>query len=319
VIGLGLRQVQDALNRKANAVQQEFIALSERIDQVVKDLLESRDDERKRLREEQTSLRSTQQELADEINLWRERARTVLRQSGREGIRAYLNELLELGEDMVKPAIEHALYLLDAPEEELARLQGPLEIQQLTPTGRLIERSRTEYDLRGSDQSIRKREAINFANRPGIAQDDEALGEIEAAMNDPDPLVRELAVMTNIQILRFRALRVADLDMAHEAVQHLSRLSYPPVIPVLVEILENPRTGFTAGEEEVVDSDNNRSRMVALLRLVEWHTAEAKTAVYGRKFDLDSHIAKAAERSLELFPGPWSGPLKGTGSLAERS
>jgi len=319
VIGLGLRQVQDALNRKANAVQQEFIALSERIDQVVKELLESRDEERTRLREEQTSLRSAQQGLADEINLWRERARGVLRQSGREGIRAYLNELLELGEDMVKPAIEQALYLLDAPEEELARLQGPLEIQQLTPAGRLIERARTDYDLRGSDQTVRQREAVNFANRAGIAQDDEALGEIEAAMNDPDPLVRELAVLTNIQIQRFRALRVADLDMAHEAVQHLSRLSHPSVIPVLVEILENPRTGFSAGEEGAVDSDNNRSRMVALLRLVEWHTAEAKSAVYGRKFDLDSHIAKAAERSLELFPGPWSGPLKGTGSLAERS
>jgi hypothetical protein len=319
VIGLGLRQVQDALNRKGNAVQQEFIALSERIDQAGKDLLESRDEERKRLREEQASLRSAQQELADEINLWRERARAVLRQSGREGIRAYLNELLELGEDIVKPAIEHALYLLDVPEEELARLQGSLEPQQLTPAGRLIERARTDYDLRGSDQTVRQREAVNFANRAGIAQDDEALGEIEAAMNDPDPLVRELAVLTNIQIHRFRALRVADLDIAHEAVQYLSRLSYPPVIPVLVEILENPRTGFTAGEEGVVDSDNNRSRMVALLRLVEWHTAEAKSAVYGRKFDLDSHIAKAAERSLELFPGPWSGPLKGTGSLAERS
>ena len=86
MIGLGLRQVQDALNRKANTVQEEFIALSERIDQVGKELLESRDEERKRLREEQASLRSAQQELADEINLWRERARDVLRQSGREGI-----------------------------------------------------------------------------------------------------------------------------------------------------------------------------------------------------------------------------------------
>ena len=319
MIGLGLRQVQDALNRKANVIQEKFIELSERIDQVGKEILESRDEERKRLREEQASLRSTQQELADEINLWRERARDVLRQSGREGIKAYLNELLELGEDIVKPAVEHALYLLDAPEEELARLQGPLEPQKLTPAGRLIERARTEYDLRGSDHTVRQREAVNFANRPGIAQDDEALKEIEAAMNDPDPLVREVAILTDIQILRFRSLRVADLDMAHEAVQRLSRLNHPSVIPVLVEILENPRTGFTTGEEGAVDSDNNRSRMVALLRLVEWHTAEAKTAVYGRKFDLDSHIAKAAERSLELFPEPWSGPLKGTGSLAEGS
>jgi len=319
VIGLGLRQLQDALNRKADDVQREFIALSERIDEVGKEILESRDEERKRLREKQAALRSEHQGLAEETNLWRERARAVMQKSGREGLRDYLNELLELGEEMVKPAIEHMFYILDASEEEIARLQESFEPQKLTPAGRLIERSRTEYDLRGSDPIVRHREAVRFANRPGIAQDDEALAEIEAAMDDPDPLVRELAILTTIQLHRFRALRVADLDLVHESVQYLARINHLAVIPVLVEILETPRTGFTSGEEGAVESDNGRSRMVALLRLVEWHTAEAESAVHGRKFDRDSHIVKAAERALELFPGSWSGPLKGTGSLERAS
>jgi len=319
VIGLGLRQLQDALNRKADDVQREFIALSERIDEVGKEILESRDEERKRLREKQAALRSEHQGLAEETNLWRERARAVMQKSGREGLRDYLNELLELGEEMVKPAIEHMFYILDASEEEIARLQESFEPQKLTPAGRLIERSRTEYDLRGSDPIVRHREAVRFANRPGIAQDDEALAEIEAAMDDPDPLVRELAILTTIQLHRFRALRVADLDLVHKSVQYLARINHLAVIPVLVEILETPRTGFTSGEEGAVESDNGRSRMVALLRLVEWHTAEAESAVHGRKFDRDSHIVKAAERALELFPGSWSGPLKGTGSLERAS
>jgi len=319
VIGLGLRQLQDAMNRKADDVQREFIALSERIDEVGKEILESRDEERKRLREKQATLRSEHQGLAEETNLWRERARAVMQKSGREGLRDYLNELLELGEEMLKPAIEHVFYILDAPEEELARLQESFEPQKLTPAGRLIERSRTEYDLRGSDPIVRHREAVSFANRPGIAQDDEALAEIEAAMDDPDPLVRELAILTTIQLHRFRALRVADLDLVHESVQYLARSDHLAVIPVLIEVLETPRTGFTSGEEGAVESDNGRSRMVALLRLVEWHTAEAKSAVHMRKFDRDSHIVKAAERALGLFPGSWSGPLKGTGSLEQAS
>jgi len=319
VIGLGLRQLQDALNRKADDVQREFIALSERIDEVGKEILESRDEERKRLREKQATLRSEHQGLAEETNLWRERARAVMQKSGREGLRDYLNELLELGEEMVKPAIEHMVYILDAPEEEIARLQESFEPQKLTPAGRLIERSRTEYDLRGSDPIVRHREAVSFANRPGIAQDDEALAEIEAAMVDPDPLVRELAILTTIQLHRFRVLRIADLDLVHESVQYLARINHLAVIHVLVEILGTPRTGFTSGEEGAVEGDNGRSRMVALLRLVEWHTAEAKSAVHGRKFDRDSHIVKAAERALELFPGPWSGPLKGTGPLERAS
>jgi hypothetical protein len=51
---------------------------------------------------------------------------------------------------------------------------------------------------------------------------------------------------------------------------------------------------------------------VAVLRLIEWHTPDARQAVQARLFDRDEQIVRAAERALELFPGEWSGPLKGT-------
>jgi hypothetical protein len=319
VIGLGLRQLQDALNRKADSIQKEFISLSERIDELGRLILEAEAEDRKRLREDQKALRIEQQGLAEEINIWRERARSVTQQPGKESLRNLLNEFLELEEEMIRPAIEHAIYLLDAPEDELAALDTRPKPVQLTAVQRLLERARIEYDLRGSDSSVRLREAIAFANRPGMAQDDDALAEIEAAMQDLDPLVRELAILTTAQLHRFRALRVADLDIVHESVQYLSRMTHPSVIPILIEILENPQTGFVVEEGETIESNNDRSRMVALLRLVEWHTADTKVAIQGRQFDRDEHIVKASARALELFPGTWSGPLKGTGSLDKDS
>jgi hypothetical protein len=319
VIGLGLRQLQDAINRKADLIQKEFITLSEQIDELGSMMLEVEDEDRQRFREDQKALREKQQGLAEEINIWRERARSVTQQPGQESLRNLLNDLLELEEEMIRPAIEHAIYLLEAPADELAALDTQPEPVQLTSVQRLLERARIEYDLRGSDTSVRLRDAIAFANRPGMAQDDETLVEIEAGMQDMDPLVRELAILTTAQLHRFRALRVADLDVVHESVQYLSRMTHPSVIPILIEILENPQTGFVIEEGETIESNNDRSRMVALLRLVEWHTADAKAAIKGRQFDRDEHIVKASDRALELFPGPWSGPLKGTGSLEKGS
>jgi hypothetical protein len=49
--------------------------------------------------------------------------------------------------------------------------------------------------------------------------------------------------------------------------------------------------------------------MVALLRLVEWHTLEAQMTIRNMKFDQDPHIVKAADRALTLFPEPWAGTL----------
>jgi len=316
VFALGLRQLQQALDQKANQIQHEFILASEQLEEVGRKLLEAIPEDHDRLREQQRGLRARQQELADEVNNWRERARAVRSQPGAASLRTYLNELSKLDDPLLTPAIQHSLYLLDAPEEELAKLAEQATPSAITtPAGRLIQRSRTEFDLRGSDAGARQRAAIEFANRPGLAQKDEVIAEIEAAIDDPDPLVRETALLTMIQLHRFRSMRSADLDQAHASVQKLAALNHVTAIPSLVEILEKPRTGFVQTDEGSQEADNNRSRMVALLRLIEWHTPEAKLAVHKLQFDRDPNLVKTARRALELFPDAWGGPLKAPGPL----
>jgi hypothetical protein len=306
-IGIGLRQVQQALDRKADAVQQQFIDLSDQLDNLTHEMLEAPEEDRLAIKEKQKQLRADQLVIADEVNEWRTRARKVLTQPGVSSLRAYLNELLEMQEELVTPAVERALMLLDLPPEERIQHEAEEQMEAQTPAGRLIERGRTDFDLRSSDSGVRQREAITFANKAGMAQDTSVLEEIAAAIDDPDPLVKELAVLTTIQLYRFRATRFADLELAHDATQYLARMNHPAVVPVLIEILENPRVGYMEEEGESMQKDNSRSRMVALLRLVEWHTAEAQAALKKLKFDRDPHIIKAAERALELFPGPWAG------------
>lgn len=312
MIGLGLRQVQEALNRRADACQRDFVKLSEQLDALGRKTLEVGPDERQSLRDEQNQLRQQQQELAVEINEWRDRARRVLQQNSQSGLRDYLNGLLELEDPGVTASVQHAMYLLDAPEDELAGLaDSSFDMAKLTAAGRLLQRARGEYDMRGSDSAPRRRAAVEFANRPGVGQDDALLAEIEAAANDPDPLVREVAVLTAIQLHRFRAVRVADLNVAHASVQRLATLNDRSAIPVLIEIVEKPRTGYLESEQGAQEIENSRSRLVALLRLIEWHTPDAKQAVRARLFDRDDQIVRAAERALELFPGEWTGPLRG--------
>jgi hypothetical protein len=311
VIGLGLRQVQTALNRKADDLQREFVQISERLEDIGRKLLEDRGEARQELRAEQAELREQQQVLAGEINIWRERGRHVLMQAGQNALRKLLEELLAMQDPVLTPAVQHALYLLDAPDEELARLaESPERDIAETPALRLIKRARSEIDLRGTDPTARRRAAVEFANRPGISQDDRALSDIETARQDPDPQVREIADLTAIQILRFRAMRVADLEIAHAAVKQLATFENRAVLPVLIEVLEKPRTGFAQGEHGAEEQENAKTRLVALLRLVEWHTPDAQLALQARRFDRDEHIVKAALRALELFPGEWTGPLK---------
>jgi hypothetical protein len=308
-IGIGLRQVQEALDRKGNLVQQEFINMSDELDELSHKIVEAEGEEKKALKEEQRQLRERQRLVAEEVNLWRTRARRVLTQTGESTLRAYLDELLTLDEPSIVPSIKQALRLLDTPPEERGPIDAAPELKEQSPVGRLIERARTEYDLRASDPGVRQREAIAFANRPGFAQDDQILAEMAAAMKDPDPLVAELATLTTIQLYRFQATRFADLDMAHEAVQYLARLNHPRVIPVLIEVVEQRRVGYMEQDGEHVERHNDRSRMVALLRLVKWHTAEAKLTIQKMRYDQNEHISKAAERALELFPGPWTGTI----------
>jgi uncharacterized protein YdcH (DUF465 family) len=308
-IGIGLRQVQEALDRRGNLVQQEFIRMSEELDELNHKIVEAEAEEKKALKQEQRELRERQIQVAEEVNLWRARAREVLTQPGESSLRAYLQSLLDLDEPTIVPAIEQAMRLLDTPPEERGPIDTAVDVQAQTPVERLIERARTDYDLRSSDPGVRQREAIAFVNRQGVAQDEEILKQVEAAMEDQDPLVAELATLTTIQLYRFRATRFADLDHAHEAVQFLARLNHPRVIPVLMEIAEQRRVGYAEQDGEAVERHNDRSRMVALLRLVKWHTAEAKMTIQKLRYDQDQHIAKAAERALELFPGPWTGKI----------
>lgn len=310
MLGLGLRQVQDALNKKADEIQHEFVAISEQLDVLSRKILEVRGEDRSQLRAEQDGLRAKQAQLAQEVNEWRQRARAVTQQRGETGIRAYMEELKTIDDPVIAFTAQQALEMLDAPEEALARIQAGQELSPQTPAARLLKRARSEYDLRGSDPASRQRAAAEFANRTGMAQDDDALAELEAAMGDSDPLVAEVATLASLQIYRFRAVRLAELDRAHEAVQRVAALSHRAAVPVLIEVLTQPRTGYVEGEAGPVETDNAKSRMVALLRLVEWHTVDAQAALRGMRFDRDPHLVKAAEKALDLFPGDWKGPLK---------
>jgi hypothetical protein len=215
-----------------------------------------------------------------------------------------------LSDGALKMVIEKTIRMMDAPEEELERLALEEEgLGDKTPVDRLIERARTSYDLRGSDITERQRAAVKFANRAGMALDNQALSELEIAIDDSDPLVSEVASLTLIQIYRFRATRIADLTIAHESAKKLANFDNPFVIPVLIELLENPRTGFVIEGDKTVETDNSHSRMVALLKLVKWHTPNAKKALHMLRFDKDSKIVSAAARALELFPGEWTGSL----------
>lgn len=314
MLGLGLRQLQEALNRRADNIQREFTRLGDEVEVVNAKLVEADGEARKPFLEQQRQLRQKQQIIAEEINMWRERARSVTQTRNQTALRALLDELKLSEDEGVRQAVARTLLILDSPDEAMAAQELERQPdQQRTPAGRLLERARTEYDLRLSDNAARIRAANEFANRPGIPQDDAALAELEAAIDDPDALVRELSTVTVIQILRFRAMRVADLDASHEAVQALARMQAPQVVPALAEVLGSPRTGYVPDEnDELQETSNTRSRMVALLRLVEWHTAEARSAVQGVRYDKETEIAKAASHALEVFPEPWTGPLKRT-------
>ncbi len=316
-IGIGLRHVKEALERKASAVQQEFIQLSEQLEDLGHKIPDAEEEEKKTIREQQEIIRVEQQHIAANVNRWRKRAREVTQQSGTASLKSYLNELLEFNEEMVTPAVQNALTLMETPPDERGFSEEQPILPQQTPVGRLLERAKSEYDLRVSDPGIRMKEAIAFANRAGVAQDEDIIAEIAAAMDDPDPLARELAIFTTIQLYRFRALRLADLEQAHTAVQQLTQIPHPAIVPVLIEILEQPRAGYIQEDGESKPTDNGRSRMVALLKLVEWHTAEAQLSLQKLKYDRDSHIVKAAQRALELFPQQWNGEFPGKKNTPE--
>jgi hypothetical protein len=311
MFAIGIREVRNALDEKADEIQREFVAMSRELRDLGGKILETHGPELDELKNTQDALRKKQQQLADEVNAWREKARNIQRHRTEESLKAYLNQLLPNSEGRLKATIERSLVLMDATAEQFEELMAEENRpSEQTPAGRLLERARISYELRGSDPGERLRAAIEFANRSGMALNDEILAEIEEAIGDSDPLVNEIAILTIIQLHRFRAMRVADLEVAHASVKRLSSINHPSVIAVLIEILDNPRTGFISRGKESIETPNVRSRMVALLRLVKWHTNEAKNAIQKRVFDPEQEIMAAAKRTLELFPDQWTGKLK---------
>jgi hypothetical protein len=306
MIGQELRQLQQALDQKADVVQRDFLVASDELQSLAHLLAEAHGAQREPMLAEQAALRQKQQALADEINLWRDRARAVLRKPDDAALLAFLDELAATGDASVRPAVERVRHLLKLPADELDQLrQRQASAPPTTLVGRLIQRAHTEYDLRGVYPAQRQQAAFEFANRPGLAQNDDALAELEAALDDEDPLVNEVLVLTLMQIHRFRALNLGDLDAALVSVQRLTRLQHPAVVPVLIEILKTPRTGFVAGPGGVQAGNNRRAREVALSRLADWHTPQAQAAVRVCQTDRDPEIAQDAARLLEWFPGDW--------------
>lgn len=281
MFGQGLRQVQDTLNQKAELVQREFNAVGQQLQALGVKMARAPEADRPALIQEREALYARQRDLADEANIWRDRARLAMRQPNDTATRAYLQELLDTQDAVVRPAVEYMVRLLNATPEELATMtQVQVKtIASTTQAGRFIERARTAYDLRGSDPAPRRQAASEFANRTGVAQDDQLLAELQAAAQDADPLVRETMTLAVIQMYRFRAMRAGDLDVAHEAVLQLTRLEHPAAIPVLVEVAANARTGYARTDTGMAETNNERSREAALARLAAWDTPEARAAV----------------------------------------
>jgi hypothetical protein len=189
--------------------------------------------------------------------------------------------------------------LIDATDEELAQLAAKqTRARSTTPAGRLVERARTEFDLRSQDPAHRQKAAFEFSNRSGMAQNDDALAELEAALGDPDPIVNEVITLTLIQMHRFRAIRLADLDIGLVSTERLASFTHPAAIPALIEVAQAHRTGFTHVDNAVVESNNRPLREAAIRRLVSWNTPQALAAVHARRQDRDSYIVEVANRAL---------------------
>lgn len=167
-----------------------------------------------------------------------------------------------------------------------------------------IPQSRDTLKGLGQDPSPRRLAAFEFANRTGVAQNPQVLAQLETLVNDPDPLVSEMMLLTLIQIHRFRALRLGDLDIGHNAVVQLTRLTHPAAATVLIEVAATARTGFVQGESGMVEANNDRSREAALARLADWDTPEARAAVQAGQRERERRQAREAARTFESASGP---------------
>jgi hypothetical protein len=296
------------LERKVTAIQREFTSLADQLGVLRRKWSEEEETERPRIIKEQETLKEKQLVMAELVNVWRDRLRAIENPAGEKAMLAAMDELLGCGDPEVVEAVHRAKQILAMnPEEKAALFNKAAAATANTPVGRLVQRAQSSYDLRSGGPKVRQETAVEFSNRSGMSQDDTVITELEAALEDPDPVVTDLALRTLVQILRFRAVRAAELDSGMTAVQKLVKIKDPIVIPVLIEILKNPRQGYILVDGNLQEGSNDSARLLALIALVEFRTKEAQDVMRMRRYDKDPNIAKAAERALEAFPGDWTG------------
>jgi hypothetical protein len=305
---LELRELAMVLDRKVTAIQREFTALADQLAVLRRKWTEEEESERPKIVKEQEALKERQLLLADQVNVWRDRIRAIENPTGEKALLASLDEFLGCGDAEVVAAVQRAKQIMEMdPEEKAALFNKAATATSNTPVGRLIQRAQSSYDLRNGGSTVRQEVAVEFSNRSGMAQDESILPELEAAAQDSDPVVSDVCLRTLVQILRYRAVRAAELDTAQVAVQKLVKIQSPVVIPVLIEILKNPRQGYLLVDGNLQESSNGPARLMALIALVEFRTKEAQDVLRMRRYDKDPNIANAAERALQAFPGDWKG------------
>jgi hypothetical protein len=305
---LELRELAQILELKVNSVQREFTSIADRLSALRRKWSEVEEPERPAIIKEQEALKEKQLALAEQVNVWRDRLRAIENPAGEQALNKFLDELMGCGDSEVVAAVEKSKRLMAMdPEEKAALFSKTVTAAANTPVGRLVERARSSYDLRNGGPVARQEAAVEFANRSGMSQDDSVVADLEEASQNPDVIIADVAMRTLVQILRFRAIRAAELDTVHQAVQKLVKIKNALVIPVLVEILRTPRQGYVYVNGNLQEGSNGPSRMLALIGLVEWRTKEAQDAIHMRMYDKESDIANAAERALQAFPGEWTG------------
>jgi hypothetical protein len=305
---LELRELAQVLDLKVTSIQKEFTSVADRLAALRRKWVEVEEPERPGIVKEQEVLKEKQLLLAEQINIWRDRLRSVEMPLGEAATKASLEEMLGCGDPQVFAAVENAKRLMAMdPEEKAVLFSKAAAVSANTPVGRLMERARSSYDLRTGGPGVRQEVAVEFANRSGISQDDSVVADLEEALQNTDAILSDVAARTLIQILRFRAVRAAELDTVFQAVQKLVKIKNPLVIPVLIEILRTPRQGYVYVNGNLQEGSNGTSRMLALISLVEWRTREAQDAIRTRMNDRDPDIFNAAEKALQAFPGEWTG------------
>jgi hypothetical protein len=305
---LELRELAIVLDRKVTAIQKEFTSIADRLAVLRRKWSEEEEPERPKIVKEQEALKEKQLVLADQVNIWRDRIRAIENPSGEKATQEALEEMLGCGDPEVVEAVQKAkqFFAMD-PEEKAAFFNKAVAATSNTPVGRLIQRAQSSYDLRNGGPGVRQEAAVEFANRSGMAQEDSIIPELETASQNSDPIIADVALRTLVQILRFRAVRAAELDTVQTAVQKLVKIPSQVVVPVLIEILKNPRQGYIMVDGNLQEGNNATSRLQALIALVDWRTKDAQDAIRLRRYDKDENIANAAERALQAFPGEWSG------------